>query len=140
MKRAARFHRFASDERGFWLLEAVLAVAIFALGMIALGQCVNNCLVAERIKQDDLRARQALENRMVEIEAGAVPLEDSKVEDLKGAYEGMKLRQTRVPLKRQNEKKQDIVGIYAVTLELLWESDGQDLTRELTFYVYPRQR
>jgi type II secretory pathway component PulJ len=137
MKRRTNLCR---DERGFWLLESVLAVAIFALGMIALGQCVNNCLVAERIKQDDLRARQALQNRMVEIDAGSVQLENSKTEDLKGAYEGMKLKQTRVELKRKNEKEQDIRGIYAVTLELMWQSDGQDLSRELTFYVYPRQR
>ena len=140
MKRAIRLRSRARDERGFWLLEAVLAVAIFALGMIALGQCLNNCLVAEHIKQDDLRARQALANRMIEIEAGAVPLQDSTVEDLKGAYEGMKLKQTRVLLKRKNEKNQDIVGLYAVTLELMWRSDAQDLSRELTFYVYPRQR
>ena len=137
MKRAADLRR---DERGIWLLESMIAVAIFSLGMIALGQCLNNCLVAQRIKQDDQRARQVLQNRMVEIEAGSVVLENSKVEDLKGAYEGMKIKQTRVPLKRKNEKKQDIVGLYAVTLELRWEADGQELSRELTFYVYPRQR
>lgn len=139
MKRA-----FASqsrrDERGFWLLEAVLAVAIFALGMIALGQCLNNCLIAERIKQDDWRAKRALENRMIEIEAGAVSAEEGKTEELKGAYEGMKMRQTRVPLKRKNENKQDISGLFEMKLELTWTSDGQELLRELTFYVYPRQR
>ena len=62
------------------------------------------------------------------------------VVELKGAYEGMKIKQTRVPLKRKNEKNQDIVGLYAVTLELMWEADGKELSRELTFYVYPRQR
>ena len=70
----------------------MLAVAIFALGMIALGQCLNNCLVAQHIKQDDLRARQALQNRMIEIEAGAVELKIPNVEELKGAYEGMKIK------------------------------------------------
>ena len=38
------------------------------------------------------------------------------------------------------EKLKDIVGLYAVTLELMWEADGKELSRELTFYVYPRQR
>ena len=126
-------------EHGFWLLESILAVAIFSIGMIALGQCLNNCLVAEHIKEDDWRAKQALENRMLEIEAGAIA-EDRKTEELKGAYEGMKMRQTRVPLKLKNESKQEIAGLFRVTLELSWKSDGQDLSRELTFYVYPRQR
>jgi hypothetical protein len=139
MKRAAHLRRGARDERGIWLLESMIAVAIFALGMIALGQCLNNCLVAQHIKQDDQRARLALQNRMVEIEAGVEPKFPDVVE-LKGAYEGMKIKQTRVPLKRKNEKNQDIVGLYAVTLELMWEADGKELSRELTFYVYPRQR
>ena len=34
--------------RGFLLLESMLAVAIFAIGILALGRCVENCLKAER--------------------------------------------------------------------------------------------
>ncbi len=128
------------EERGFWLLEALLAVAIFSWGILALGGAVNNCIAAQRIKQEDVRARLALNNRMAEIEAGSVQLADSAVEDLKDAFEGMKLKQTRVPLKRKNEKEQDISGIYAVTLQVSWKSDGQELSRELDFYVYPRPR
>ena len=135
MKRRACRH-----ERGFWLLEAILAVAIFALGVLALGGAVNNCLVAHNMQQDDVRARLALGNRMAEIEAGSLPLADSTTEDLKGAFEGMRLKQTRVPLKRKNEKEQDIMGIYAVTLLVSWKADGQELSRELNFYVYPRTR
>ncbi len=127
-------------QRAFWLLEAMLAVAILALGILALGGAVNNCLIAQRVAQDDLRSRLALGNRVAEIEAGSVPLADNKSEDLKGAFEGLRIKQTRVPLKRKNEKEQDITGIYAVTLEVTWKSDGQDLSRELTFYVYPRTR
>jgi prepilin-type N-terminal cleavage/methylation domain-containing protein len=126
--------------RGFWLLESMIAVAIFSIGMIALGQCVNNCLAAVRIKEEDARARLALANRMAEIEAGAVQLADSVVEELKEPYEGMRLKQTRVPVIRKNENEQDIVGIYAVTLELMWKSDGQELSRDLLFYAYPRPR
>lgn len=135
MKRSLSLRR-----RGFWLLESMLAVAILALGILALGGAVNNCLVVQRMKQDDVRARLALGNRAAEIESGSVALSDSKTEDLKGSFEGMKMKQTRVPLKRKNEKGQDITGIYAVTLEVTWKADGQDLSRELNFYVYPRTR
>lgn len=134
MKRASR-----RNDHAFWLLEAMLAVFIFSIGVLALGGAVHNCLVAQRLTQDDVRARLALANREAEIEAGAVPLADS-TEELKDAFAGMRLKQTRVPLKRKNEKNQDITGIFAVTLEVTWKADGQDLSRELTFYVYPRTR
>lgn len=131
--------RLHAGRRGFWLLEAVLAVAIFSLGVLALGGSVNNCLIAQRIKQEDLRARLALHNRMAEIEAGSVIVGASATtEDLKDSFEGMKLRQSRVPLVRKNEKDQDITGIFVVTLEVMWEGSGEKLSRELSFYVTPR--
>lgn len=130
MRRAARH-----GDAGFWLLEALLAVTIFSIGIISLAGAVQNCMVAQHIKQDDLRARLALSNRMVEIEAGSVQLADSKTEELKGAFEGMKMKQTRVAVKRKNEKDQDITGIMSVTLVVTWKSDGQEQSRELNFYV-----
>src|SRR5205823_8553433 len=56
----------------FVLLEVMLGVLIFSIGVLALGQCVNNCIAAESARNDDQRARLALENRMAEIEAGEV--------------------------------------------------------------------
>lgn len=127
------------NQRGFWLLEALLAVTIFSLGIIALGGAVNNCLVAQRIKEEDVRARLVLGNRMAEIEAGAVVPKDSQVDELKGAFEGMTLKQTRRPVKRKNEKDQDINGIWEITLEAQWKSDGRDLSRQLSFYLNAAQ-
>ncbi len=128
--------------RGFVLLEAMIAVGVFAIGVIALGSCVQNCMVAERAKDDDARARLALANRMAEIEAGSVVVTDKATEELKGMFEGMTLRTTRVPLKEKNEKvpPQELFGIFIITLDLLWKADGVEQTKELSFYVYPRQR
>ena len=68
MTRASR----CGKKRGVMLLEAMLAVAIFAIGVITLGRCVSNCIAAERLVQEDALARRALENRWAEIESGAV--------------------------------------------------------------------
>ena len=122
-------------QAGYLLLEAMLAVAIFAIGVITLAKCVSNCLVAEQYKQEDGRARRALANRMAEIEAGAVPLADNAVDELKGSFAGMKMKQTRVPLKKKNEKDQELIGLFAVTLELTWERNGSKESRDLQFYV-----
>jgi len=129
-----------SRSRGFFLLEAMIATFIFAIGVIALGHCVENCLSAQRIKEDDARARRLLENRMVEIEAGSAVVTDKASEELKGMFAGMTLKTTRVPLKKKNEKEQELFGLFQMNLQLTWKADGQEQAKELTFYVYPRQR
>lgn len=125
---------------GFMLLEALLAVTIFALGVLTLGRCVSNCIAAQTWKEEDALARRALENRWAEIESGAVPLAPSSTDDLKGAFAGMTLRMTSVPVVKKNEKDEKIEGISAVTLIVAWESDHEEQTKELMFYVYPRKQ
>ena len=129
-----------SRSRGFFLLEAMIATFIFAIGVIALGHCVQNCLSAQQIKEDDARARRFLANRMAEIEAGSTVVTDKATEELKGMFAGMILKTTRVPLKKKNEKEQELFGLFQMNLQLIWKADGQEQVRELTFYVYPRQR
>ena len=129
-----------SRSRGFFLFEAMIATFIFAIGVIALGHCVENCLSAQRIKEDDARARRLLENRMVEIEAGSTVVTDKATEELKGMFAGMTLKTTRIPLKKKNEKEQELFGLFQMNLQLIWKADGQEQVKELTFYVYPRQR
>ncbi len=132
--------RRPSFQRGFVLFEAMIAVLIFSIGVLALGRCVDNCITAGQVKVEDERARRFLANRMAEIEQGAVVAQDKAKEELKGEFEGMLLRTTRVPLKKKNEDNKELFGLASITLELLWKTDGNERSRELTFYVYPRQQ
>ena len=142
MMRASR----CGKKRGVMLLEAMLAVAIFAIGVITLGRCVSNCIAAQRELEEDALARRALENRWAEIEAGAVPLPTqgggsaTTTDELKGPFAGMKMKTVSVPVKKKNEKEEKIEGISAVTLTVVWESGGEEQSKELIFYVYPRQK
>ena len=61
------------------------------------------------IKVEDERARRFLSNRMAEIEQGAVVMRDKETEELKGEFEGMTLKTTRVALKKKNEDEQGAV-------------------------------
>ena len=38
------------------------------------------------------------------------------------------------------EDNKELFGIFAITLELEWKNKGQPRSRELSFYVYPRQQ
>jgi len=128
------------QESGFLLLEAMLAVAIFAIAVLALGQCMQRCLQAESFKEEDARARRMLENRMAEIEAGEEPIRDRKTEELKGAYAGMSLLTIPTEVKAKNEDGNDIIGIYDVVLEVSWTTGAGKQSKSLEFYVTPKQR
>jgi hypothetical protein len=134
-RRPATIHR-----KGFVLLETVLAVGVFSIGVVALGWCVDNCILADTAKEQDNRARRALENEMALIESGAKPLANTSVEDLKGMFQGLTLKTTRSPLKEKNEKKQEIIGIYEVKLEVEWKIRDEKYRREVEFYYQPKQR
>lgn len=123
------------------LFEAMLAVVIFALGVLSLGRCVENCIRAEKFRREESLARRLLANRMTEIFAGAVPLTDKASEKWdKGPWEGMELSTIREPLQFKNEKEQELFGLYQVTLLLKWKSGTESIKRELSFMIYPRQR
>jgi len=143
MRNRARFPQFPQRRRkisGFLLLEVMLAVFIFALAVVALAACVENLIAAQNVKDEDEKVRRFLASRMAEIQAGAVPLNDSTTEDIKDLLPKMTLKTTRTQLKRKNEKEQDLFGLYAVNLQLTWLSGNSEVERNLTFYVYPRQR
>jgi hypothetical protein len=126
-----------SRHRAFVLLEAVLAVAIFALGVLSLGKCVTNCLDAERFKTEGTLVWRALENRLAELEAGAHPLIDSQ-ELLPAPFAGVTLKQRCMPLSKRNEKGVEMTNLLAVTLDASWRSGRETRSRQLVFYVHPR--
>src|ERR1700736_5759794 len=63
----------------FALYEVMIGLAIFMLGVLALGRAVENCLNASTLNAEEERVRQILSNRMAEIQVTpGVP--DSKKE------------------------------------------------------------
>jgi hypothetical protein len=126
---------------GFLLIEVMMAVAIFAVAVVALGRCVENVVNAQVLKEEDEQVRRYLDGKVAEIEAGAVPLSDSATtEDVKDWLPGAKLKTKRTQLKRKNEKDQDLFGLYVVDVELTWLSNGSEQKRSIAFYIYPEQR
>jgi Tfp pilus assembly protein PilV len=119
----------------FILIEVMLGVMIFAIGVIALGRCVSNCIMAETARQGAERARRALSDRMAQIEAGAIPVDKSLDEDIGDDYPGMKIKQSRKVVSAKDEKGNQILGLYEVDLEVDWSVGSNDLSKALSFYV-----
>jgi Tfp pilus assembly protein PilV len=127
-----------SRERGFALLEAMLAVAIFALGILALGRCISQGLAVERLKGEDARASRILQNRAAEIEAGAIPTTEAQVK-IDGVNGGIILTQTREALHKKDEHGAELANLFQVKLEAAWLSGSERPSRSLSFYVWSQQ-
>src|ERR1700745_4524223 len=69
-----RTQRNLQSLNGFALYEVLIGLAVFALGLIALGRAVENCINASTISAEDNVVRQILSDRMAEVQAAsAVP-------------------------------------------------------------------
>src|SRR6266550_2471153 len=53
----------------FALYEVLIGLAIFSIGVLALGRSVQNCLNASGLNAEEDQVRQILANRMAEIQA-----------------------------------------------------------------------
>lgn len=124
---------------GFLLLETMIGVMVFALGVLALAQCAERCIDAQGAKARDDLARGILENRMVEIEKGAEVLAAEKVEILKGRWTGMTLRESREPLRLLDERRRELKGLFRIGLEVSWKEPSGEQKKTLTFYVQERR-
>src|ERR1700745_2137784 len=77
----------------FALYEVLLGITIFALGVIALGHAVENCLNASTINAEEDVVRQILSRRMAEIQPARGVPDDAKEFKIDSNYGGMKVVQ-----------------------------------------------
>ena len=117
------------------MYEVLLGVAIFAVGVLALGRCVENCVNASALNAEEERVRLILSNRMAEIQATPGYPDAAKEMKVNTGYDVVKLIQKAVPagLKEDNL---ELSGINLVTLTAQWTRDGIAQSRQLQFYVY----
>lgn len=120
----------------FLLLETMIGVAVFAMGVLVLARCLDHCINAEMIKSQDQLARLILENRMAEIEGGSVRVDETVREDkLEGRFAGFTIRQSRVALDLKNENDVELSNLFKVNLEAIWSAPEGEQSKALAFYM-----
>jgi Tfp pilus assembly protein PilV len=121
--------------KGFALYEVLIGLAIFVIGVLALGRAVENCLNASILNAEEERVRQVLSNRMAEIQVTPGFPDAAKEQKIDTGYGIVKLIQKSAPA-GMKEDNVDLAGINLVTLTAQWTRDGVKQTRQLQFYVY----
>jgi Tfp pilus assembly protein PilV len=121
---------------GFALYEVLLGVAIFAVGVLALGRAVENCLNASTLNNEENAVQQILSNRMAEIQASRGLPDQSKEFRINSGYGMVKLIQKSAPAGLTEPNKTVLNGINLVTLIAQWQRGGASQSRQIRFYVY----
>jgi hypothetical protein len=120
----------------FALYEVLLGVAIFAIGVVALGRAVENCLNASTISAEEGVVRQILSDRMAEIQAAAVVPDAEKEFKIKSNYGMIRLIQKSAPAPLTEPDNTLISGINLVILAAHWKHAGVPQSKQIQFYVY----
>ena len=120
----------------FALYEVLIGLAIFSLGVLALGRAVQNCLNASGLNAEEDRVRQILANRMAEVQV-TPGLPDAKKETkVATGYGDIVLVQKSVPTALKVDANTEINGMNLVTLTAEWKRGGAAQSRTVQFYVY----
>jgi Tfp pilus assembly protein PilV len=131
-RNSSTLHRF----NGFALYEVLLGVTIFAVGVLALGRAVENCLNASILNAEEERVRQILSNRMAEIQAAPGFPDTAKEFKINTGYGIVKLIQKSAPADLTEPGNIQLSGIYLATLSAQWTQGGVTQSKQISFYVY----
>ena len=121
---------------GFALYEVLLGLAIFAVGVLALGRAVENCLQANTLNAEENRVRQILANRMAEVQAMPGTPDESKEFSVDTGYGIVKLSQKVEPAGLEENDGAQLAGVNRVTLTAKWTRGGSEQAQQVEFYVY----
>ena len=128
--------RRSRSRYAFALYEVLLGVAIFALGVIALGRAVQNCINASSISAEENVVRQILSDRMAQVQAASVVPEAQKEFKVGTSYGNVILTQKTAPAPLTEPDNTIIDGINLVTLTARWQHAGIPQSKQIQFYVY----
>ena len=120
----------------FALYEVLMGLAIFALGVLALGRAVENCLNASTLNAEENRIRQILSNRMAEVQATPGRPDESKEFKVDTGYGIVKVIQKSAPADLENDDGAALTGVNLVTLTAKWTRAGTNQSQQIEFYVY----
>jgi hypothetical protein len=133
---ARQLRRRSRSKYAFALYEVLIGVAIFSVGVIALGRAVENCINASTISAEENAVRQILSDRMAQVQAALAVPEAEKEFKIKTSYGAVILTQKTAPAALTEPDNTLITGINLVTLTAHWDHAGVPQSKQIQFYVY----
>src|SRR5690242_1318104 len=123
-------------QMGFALYEVLLGVAIFALGVLALGRAVENCINASTLNAEENRVRLILSNRMAEVQTTPGLPDTTKEYTVDTGYGKVQVIQASTSAGLKDDNDAELTGMYRVRLTAKWARAGTPQSQQIEFYVY----
>src|SRR5258707_12431357 len=121
------------SKAGSTLYEVVMGLDIFALGLLALGRPVQNCLNASTFNAEENRVRQNLSNRRAEVQATPGFPDAAKEFTVDNGYGMVKLIQKSAPAGLEENNGVPLAGVNRVTLTAKWTRGGAEQSQQIEF-------
>jgi Tfp pilus assembly protein PilV len=125
-----------NKRRAFALYEVLIGLAIFSVGVIALGRSVQNCMNASGLNAEEDRIRQILADRMAELQATPGTPDAKKETKVATGYGEILLAQRSAPATLKIDQNTELNGLNLVTLTAQWKRGGALQSRRIQFYVF----
>ncbi|MEY2572875.1 MAG: hypothetical protein QOJ87_1088 [Verrucomicrobiota bacterium] len=125
-----------NKRRAFALYEVLIGLAIFSVGVIALGRSVQNCMNASGLNAEEDRIRQILADRMAELQATPGTPDAKKETKVATGYGEILLAQRSAPATLKIDQNTELSGLNLVTLTAQWKRGGALQSRRIQFYVF----
>jgi len=130
-----------AHQRGFTLLESILALTVFSLAVIGLVETINTMGAAAVESRQELMIQGRMETLLVEITRDPLWLKDGVLtppQD-RSFVEGAVTYKTKItPLELQNNKGEQLNEFYKATVQALWKEGRTDQEVIAETWVWPR--
>lgn len=140
MKTASAIYNGIPRAKGFTLLEAMLALFIFSMAVVALVEAVNATGRTFLVSRREGQVQARLETLLLEAtrDPFSMPGQRTSFTEEKKVEEGQVTYVTkRSPLELRNKEDQPLQELYVVTITATWQEEGQSQEVSAEAWVYP---
>lgn len=122
-----------SSRRGSLLLEVMLAMGIFAMGIVGFALCLQKTMETVNYSRNEARIRQELQTRLQDLRQGRFAVE-TKAEQ-PDAF-GVQYTHEITLLQIESDRKTLLNNLYDVKITARWKEGGEEQERSTEVYVY----
>ncbi len=131
--RALHVQRSRKGSHGMVLLEAIIAMTVFAMVVVGLVLTLDAALNAAKERNEIDMANRGLQNQMALVHAGRLnPMDKDLPDDGSGYTYHLQIE----PEQMQDQKHQPVAGMYRTTITVKWKSGKEEEDRSLSELMY----